>query len=86
MRAVRYSDRGFSSRKWTIRIVAIIIILLTFFVTGSQTVNLILNFVEFGELFIRPFYYALVGGLVLSAIAFFRVDFKNRRSLSLLVL
>lgn len=81
MRAVRYSDRGFSSRKWTIRIVAIIIILLTFFVTGSQTVNLILNFVEFGELFIRPFYYALVGGLVLSAIAFFRVDFKNRRSL-----
>jgi len=81
MRAARYSDRGFSSRKWTIRIVAIIIILLMFFVTGSQTVNLILNFVEFGELFIRPFYYALVGGLVLSAIAFFRVDFKNRRSL-----
>lgn len=52
-----------------------------FFVVGSQTINLFLNFVEFGELFVRPFYYALVGGLVLSAVAFFRLDFKNRRSL-----
>jgi hypothetical protein len=81
MRVSNHPNSSSSSRKWAIRIVAVIIILLIFFATGSQTVNLILNFVEFGELFIRPFYYALVGGLVLSAIAFFRVDFKNRRSL-----
>ncbi|MCL7395375.1 MAG: UPF0182 family protein [Thaumarchaeota archaeon] len=81
MRVSNHPNSSSSSRKWAIRIVAVVIILLIFFATGSQTVNLILNFVEFGELFIRPFYYALVGGLVLSAIAFFRVDFKNRRSL-----
>lgn len=81
MQAVYYPNRRTSSRKWTIRIIASIIILLMFFIVGSQMVNLFLNFIEFGELFIRPFYYALIGALVLSAIAFFRVDFKNRRSL-----
>ncbi|MEM1991718.1 MAG: UPF0182 family protein [Thermoproteota archaeon] len=81
MRTAYYPNRRTSSRKWTIRIITAIIILLMFFIIGNQIVNLFLNFIEFGELFIRPFYYALVGGLVLSTIAFFRVDFKNRRSL-----
>ncbi|MEM2910363.1 MAG: UPF0182 family protein [Nitrososphaerota archaeon] len=81
MRREYYPSRRTPSRKWVVRIIAAIIIVLMFFIVGSQTINLFLNFVEFGELFIRPFYYALVGGLTLSAIAFFRVDFKNRRSL-----
>ncbi len=81
MRTTYHPNRKSLSRRWAIRIMAAIIILLMFFIIGSQTVNIFLNFIEFGELFIRPFYYALIGGLTLSAIAFFRVDFKNRRSL-----
>ena len=48
----------------------------------SQTIQFTLNIWEFGDLFIRPFYYSILGGLVLSIIAFFRIDFINRRSLT----
>ena len=41
-----------------------------------------LNFSEFGEVFIKPIYFGLLGGLILSALVFFRVDFKNRRSIA----
>lgn len=40
-----------------------------------------LNVMEFGELYIRPIYFGILGGLILATIAFLRVDFKNRRSL-----
>ena len=49
--------------------------------TISQLISLYLNVQEFGTLFIRPFYYAVIGGLVLSIISFVRVDVKNRRSI-----
>ncbi len=41
-----------------------------------------LNLSEFGELFFRPLYFGLLGGLVLATLALFRVDFKNRRSIT----
>ena len=41
-----------------------------------------LNLSEFGERFILPIYFGLLGGLVLATLAFFRVDFKNRRSIA----
>ena len=62
----------------------ILLAVIAFFVlisTISQLISLYLNVQEFGTLFIRPFYYAVIGGLVLSIISFVRVDVKNRRSI-----
>ncbi|MBI2185466.1 MAG: UPF0182 family protein [Thaumarchaeota archaeon] len=64
-------------------------IILGFFallVFTGQLVTFWLNLTEFDDLFVRPFYYALVAGIVLSPIALFRIDFKNRRSLTWWVL
>ncbi|MEM3174477.1 MAG: UPF0182 family protein, partial [Candidatus Bathyarchaeia archaeon] len=49
---------------------------------SREIVSFWLNFMEFGDLFLRPIYFSLLGGLVLAAVAFFRVDFKNRRSVT----
>jgi len=38
----------------------------------SQGIWFSLNLWEFGDLFIRPFYFSFIGGLILSFIAFFR--------------
>ncbi|MCS7132148.1 MAG: UPF0182 family protein [Aigarchaeota archaeon] len=62
-------------------ILLIVAILIAALITLSQTIQLILNIWEFGDLFIRPFYYSILGGLLLSTIALFRFDFINRRSL-----
>ena len=62
----------------------ILLAVIAFFVlisTISQLISFYLNVQEFGTLFIRPFYYAVIGGLVLSIISFVRVDVKNRRSI-----
>ena len=69
-------------RHSTALILLIIIILIAALITTSQSVQFTLNIWEFGDLFIRPFYYSLIGGLILSTIAFFRFDFVNRRSLT----
>ncbi len=63
-------------------VLAVIIILILVWAIGSQLIGFWLNVSEFGELFIRPFYFEILGGIILSTIAFFRVDFKNRRSLT----
>jgi uncharacterized protein len=41
-----------------------------------------LNLSEFGDIFFKPIYFGLIGGLVLATIALVRVDFKNRRSIA----
>lgn len=41
-----------------------------------------MNLSEFGELFILPLYFGLLGGLILATIALFRADFKSRRSIA----
>ena len=48
---------------------------------ATQATNFWLNLSEFGELFVKPIYFGLLGGLVLATLALFRVDFINRRSL-----
>lgn len=61
-------------------IIALVAISLLFI--GRSLVFFWLDLSEFGALFIRPIYFGLLGGLVLAIIALFRVDFKNRRSIS----
>jgi len=61
-----------------ISILAIIMIIISI----SQGIWFSLNLWEFGDLFIRPFYFSFIGGLILSFIAFFRFDFRRRNSLT----
>lgn len=61
-------------------IIAVIIIFILFASMGS-ILRFFLNIFEFGELYIKPIYFALTGGLILSFIALFRFDFRNRRSI-----
>src|SRR3990172_9484494 len=66
-----------------------LVVILSLFVTviiAGLLITFWLNLTEFGDLFIRPFYYSILAGLILSPIALFRIDFKNRRSLTLWVL
>jgi len=70
-------------RRSPVSLILIIIVgLIIAFIAISQTIQFILNLWEFGDLFVRPFYYSLIGGLTLSVIALFRFDFVNRRSLT----
>jgi len=66
------------------RIVIAIVALFAIFILwslGSQLIWFWLNMEEFGELFIRPVYFEIVGGVILATLAFVRFDFLNRRSL-----
>jgi hypothetical protein len=63
-------------------ILIIVVALFLVWAIGGQLIWFWLNISEFGELFIRPFYFEILGGVVLAAIALFRIDFKNRRSLT----
>lgn len=51
-----------------------------FAIVSNQSVTLLMNAGEFGDLFAKPFYYAAMSGLVLAAIALVRVNFAKRRS------
>ncbi|GBC68565.1 hypothetical protein HRbin01_00248 [archaeon HR01] len=64
-------------------VVGFIVFVVLFSLIGGQTLNVWLNILEFGELYIKPFYFSLVGGLFLSFIAFFRLDFISRKSLTI---
>ncbi len=82
---------GFESRRSVRRaavriVVALIILVLMFSLVGGQILNVWLNIQEFGELYIRPFYYSLLGGLILSLIALFRLDFISRKSLTIWII
>ncbi len=63
-------------------IIAILALLFVIWVAGGAIVTFWLNLKEFGELFIRPIYFLLYSGLILSALALVRIDVKNRRSLT----
>ena len=62
----------------------LLIVLISIFAVflSREIVIFWLNLSEFGELFILPIYFGLLGGLVLATLALFRVDFKNRRSIA----
>ncbi|HEX7031463.1 MAG TPA: UPF0182 family protein [Nitrososphaera sp.] len=51
-----------------------------FGVVANQSVNLLMNVKEFGEVFTKPLYYSIFSGVILSSIAFVRVNFKARHS------
>jgi uncharacterized membrane protein len=61
-------------------IIVVIVILAVFL--NREIVVFWLNLSEFGDLFIKPIYFGLLSGLVLATVALFRVDFKNRRSIT----
>ncbi|MEM2913137.1 MAG: UPF0182 family protein [Candidatus Bathyarchaeia archaeon] len=67
--------------RWALLTLAVIIIVLVLLLS-REIVIFWLNIQEFGDLFIKPLYFGLLGGIVLSAFTFFRVDFKNRRSIT----
>jgi len=64
---------------WLLLAVLVVIFAVVF---SRETVVFWLNLSEFGELFVKPIYFGLLGGFVLATLAFFRVDFKNRRSVT----
>lgn len=51
-----------------------------FGIVGNQSVNLLMNVEEFGEVFTKPLYYSILSGLILAAITVVRVNFKGRHS------
>ncbi|MGB6670802.1 MAG: hypothetical protein WBE34_00065, partial [Candidatus Nitrosopolaris sp.] len=66
-----------------IRIAVFVIIgLIIFWVASSQSVNLFMNVVEFGNVFTKPLYYSIVSGLILCSIAAVRVNYRHRNSIT----
>jgi uncharacterized membrane protein (UPF0182 family) len=60
----------------------VIIGLIIFWVASSQSVNLLMNVVEFGNVFTKPLFYSIVSGLILCSIALVRVDYRHRNSIT----
>jgi len=69
-------------RRRLIWLLPILTFVMLFVFLGRDLVTFWLNLSEFGELFIKPVYFGLLGGLVLAVLALFRIDVKNRRSLT----
>jgi len=68
---------------WILLILSVVFIILFFMILLSREIVIFwLNVMEFGDLFLKPIYFGLIGGLILATFAFFRVDFKNRRSIT----
>ena len=79
-----YESEGSVARGPPKRGIFIILAIIAFFIlasTISQIIDVYLNFQEFGTLYIRPFYFGLIGGVILGVLSFIRVDIKNRRSI-----
>ncbi|MEM2237415.1 MAG: UPF0182 family protein [Candidatus Caldarchaeum sp.] len=72
-----------SRRSATTAAVILIVVFLFVAIAGSSFLNVYLNVLEFGDLFILPFYFSIVGGTVLSFIALFRLDFRSRKSVTI---
>jgi uncharacterized protein len=78
-------DSGTSRFKmWRIICIAVFVIigLIIFSIASSQSVNLLMNVVEFGNVFAKPFFYSMVSGLILCSIALVRVDYRHRNSIT----
>jgi uncharacterized protein len=69
---------------WRIIRIAIFVIigLIIFSIAASESVNLFMNVVEFGNVFAKPFFYSIVSGLILCSIAVVRVDYRHRNSIT----
>jgi uncharacterized protein len=53
-----------------------------FAIVSNQSVKLLMNITEFGEVFTKPLYYSTLSGLMLAAIAVGRVNFRSRHSMT----
>jgi uncharacterized membrane protein (UPF0182 family) len=51
-------------------------------IVSNQSVKLMMNMTEFGEVFTKPLYYSTLSGLMLAAIAVVRVNFSARHSIT----
>ena len=67
-------------RRFLLVLVAVIAVFISWSL-GGQVIWFWLNAEEFGEFFIKPIYFQLLGGLILAAIALARVDIRSSRSL-----
>ncbi|MBE19061.1 MAG: hypothetical protein CMO11_03680 [Thaumarchaeota archaeon] len=47
----------------------------------GQILDFWLNYKEFGDIYIRPLYFGIIGGTILAMVSFVRIDIKNRRSI-----
>lgn len=79
--SVERREPTFPARRVVLAIVALFILFVAWSV-GSQLIWFWLNMEEFGELFVKPVYFEIIGGVILATIAFVRLDFLNRRSLT----
>ena len=68
-------------RRVRLVIIAAVLLFVGFSIIG-QLVWVWLNILEFGEIYLRPIYFEILGGVIFASIALVRVDFKNRRSLT----
>ncbi|MCX8170391.1 MAG: UPF0182 family protein [Candidatus Bathyarchaeota archaeon] len=76
------SERRIGTRAlyWAILVISVTLVFSV--LLSREIVSFWLNFIEFGDLFLKPIYFGLLGGFILALIAFFRIDFKNRRSIT----
>ncbi|MGQ9551735.1 MAG: hypothetical protein ACUVUE_04830, partial [Candidatus Bathycorpusculaceae bacterium] len=74
--------KGFKMRSAYWFLLTLVVIAIFAIFLSREIVVFWLNLSEFGDLFIKPVYFGLLGGLALAALALFRVDFKNRRSIT----
>ena len=63
---------------WILPIILSIIIIFSFM---GQILDFWLNYKEFGDIYIRPLYFGIIGGTILAMVSFVRIDIKNRRSI-----
>lgn len=71
-------------RIWRIiRISVFVLIGLVIFWTAiTQSLNIVMNFVEFNHVFTKTLLHSIVSGLILCSIAVVRVDFRHRNSMT----
>ncbi|MCI0559742.1 MAG: hypothetical protein MN733_14730, partial [Nitrososphaera sp.] len=51
-------------------------------IVSNQSVNLLMNVAEFGDVFTKPLYYSTISGIILASIALVRVNFASRHSIT----
>lgn len=51
-------------------------------VVGNQSVSLLMNVAEFGDVFTKPLYYSTISGVILAAIIFVRANIVTRHSIT----
>jgi uncharacterized membrane protein (UPF0182 family) len=56
--------------------------IIIFAIVSNQSVNLLMNIAEFGDVFTKPLYYSTISGLVLASIALVRGNFVARHSIT----